>query len=281
MVQDPLGREDVHEAQVQPVHRHRPRHRRERVEPADLPEPPARLPRLLEQRQGKPAGRAQVPSALLRHPVEPGRLRQHVHPANAEELVEIAERDGRIEIRAADRRAHPRVRDPEPIPMLSPQISGLGDRRDRHRRQVGQKLRVLRPHRLDHDRVGGPDEGAPGLLFPQLKVFSRNEFVADHPSGDRAEPRLIAGVDQLFWTGWVEIRHRFGAQDEHPVALRGDGKSPPDLAVYLDRPVGAGRKATATPDTGLVHHLQQQRLVARHRDRIGGAHSHTREARDT
>ena len=70
MVQRPLGREDVHEAQVEPVHRHRPRHRRERVEPADLPEPPARVARLLQQRQRQPARRAQVPPPLLRHPLE-------------------------------------------------------------------------------------------------------------------------------------------------------------------------------------------------------------------
>ena len=57
------------------------------------------------------------------------RLRQHAHPADAEELVQIAERDGRVEIGAADRRADARVRDPEPVPVLRPQISGLGHRR--------------------------------------------------------------------------------------------------------------------------------------------------------
>ncbi len=98
VVQRPLGREDVHEAEVEPVHRHRPGHRRERVEPADLPEPPARVARLLQQRQRQPARRAQVPPPLLRHPLEEGRLRQHVHPADAEELVQVAEGDRRVEL---------------------------------------------------------------------------------------------------------------------------------------------------------------------------------------
>ena len=49
---------------------------------------------------------------------------------------------------------------------------------------------------------------------------------------------------------------RFGAQDEHAVALGGDGKGPPDLAVYLDRPVGTGRQALAAADTGLVDDLR-------------------------
>ena len=66
-----------------------------------------------------------------------------------------------------------------------------------------------------------------------------------------------------------------------PSPLDGDGKSPPDLAVYLDRAVGAGRQALAAADAGLVHDLQQQRLVPRHRDRIGGADADARQARDT
>ena len=120
MVQRPLGRQDVHEAQVQPVHRHRPGHRRERVEPADLPEPPARVARLLQQRQRQPAGRAQVPPPLLGHPLEERRLRQHAHPADAEELVQIAEGDGRVEIGAVDRRTDAGVRDLEPGRRAAP-----------------------------------------------------------------------------------------------------------------------------------------------------------------
>ena len=165
--------------------------------------------------------------------------------------------------------------------MLRPQISGLRHRRKGDRGQVGQELGVLGPHRLHHHRVGGADEGAPRLLFPQLKVFSRNELVADHAPGDGAEPGLVAGVDELLGTGRVEVRHRLGAQDQGAAALRGDGKSPPDLAVYLDRAVGTGRQAPPAPDARLVHHLQQQWLVPRHRDRVGRAHAYAREARDT
>ena len=111
MVQRALVREDVHEAQVEPVHRHRPGQRRQRVEPADLPEPAARVPRLLQQRQRHPARRAQVPPPLLRHPLEEGRLRQARHPPDPEELLQVAEGDRRVQLgtrRPADR--SPRTR---------------------------------------------------------------------------------------------------------------------------------------------------------------------------
>ena len=72
--------------------------------------------------------------------------------------------------------------------------------------------------------------------------------------------------------------YRFGAEDEHAVALRGDGKSPADLAVYLDRRVRAGRKALAAADTGLILDLEQQRLIRCHSNGIGGADTHTGQA---
>ena len=165
--------------------------------------------------------------------------------------------------------------------MLRPQISRLRHRRERDRREVGEELGVLGPDRLHHHRIGRADEGAPGLLFPQLKVFCRNEFVADDAAGDGAEAGLVAGVDELLGSGGVEVGDRLRAQDQDAVALRGDGKSPPDLAVYLDRAVRTGRQTLPAPDARLVDHLQQQRLVARHRDRVGGADPYAREARDT
>ena len=91
---------------------------------------------------------------------------------------------------------------------------------ERDRRQVGQQLGVLGPHRLHHHRVGGADEGAPRLLFPELKVFGGNEFVADDAPGDGPEAGLVAGVDQLLGRGRIEVRHRLRAEDEHAVALR-------------------------------------------------------------
>ena len=281
VVQRPLRRQDVDEAEVEPVHRHRPGHGRERVEAADLPEPPARVARLLQQRQRQPAGRAQVPPPLLGHPLEVRGLRQHAHPADAEELVEIAVRDGRVEIGAGDRRADARERDLDPVPVLRSQISGLRHRRRGDRRQVGQELGVLGPHRLHHHRVGGADEGAPRLLFPQLKVFRRNEFVADDAAGDGPEPGLVAGVDQLLGRGRVEVGHRLGAEDEHPLAPGRDGKSPADLAVYVDRAVRAGREALPAADAGLVHHLQQQRLIPSHGNGIRRADPDARQTGDT
>ena len=281
MVQRALGAQDVHEAQVQPVHRHRPGHRRQGVEPPDLPEPAARVARLVQQRQRHPAGRAQVPPPLLGHPLEERRLGQHAHPADAEELVQIAEGDGRVEIETVDRR-DAGARDLEPAAvLLRSQISGLGDRWERDRGQVGQELGVLRPHRLHHDRVGRADQGAPGLLFPKFKIFRRNEFVADDPAGDGAEAGLVAGVDELFGRGRVEVGHRLRTQDQHAVAVGGDGESPPDFAVYLDRLMRTRRQALPAPDAGVVHHLQQQRLVPRDGDGIRRAHADTGQTRDT
>ena len=70
----------------------------QRVQPADLPEPPAGVARLLQQRQRQPARGAQVPPPLLRHPLEHRRLRQHAHPADPEELLQVAEGDRRVEL---------------------------------------------------------------------------------------------------------------------------------------------------------------------------------------
>ena len=111
MIQRPLGRQDIHEAEVEPVHRHRARHRLERVEPAQLPELAARVAGLLQQRQRQPARRGQVPPPLLRHPVEEDRLGQQVHVPDPEDLVQVAEGDARVDLGAVERRVDPRVHD--------------------------------------------------------------------------------------------------------------------------------------------------------------------------
>jgi hypothetical protein len=41
--------------------------------------------------------------------------------------------------------------------------------------------------------------------------------------------------------------------------------------------MGTGRQTLPAADAGLVHHLQQQRFVAGHRDRISRAHPDARE----
>ena len=71
------------------------------------------------------------------------------------------------------------------------------------------------------------------------------------------------------------------AQDQDPVTLRGNGESLANLAIYLDRTMRTGRETLAAPDAGLVYDLQQERLVARHRNSIGGAHAHACQAGDT
>ncbi len=77
------------------------------------------------------------------------------------------------------------------------------------------------------------------------------------------------------------MRHRLGAEDEHSLAFGRDGKSPADLAVYVDRAVRAGRQALPAADAGLVDDLQQQRLITGHGDGIRRANPDARQAGDT
>jgi hypothetical protein len=136
----------------------------------------------------------------------------------------------------------------------------------------------LEPDGVDYHRVGGPDEGPPRLFFPELKIFCCNEFVADYAPGHRPEASRITSIDYLFRRGGVEVGHRLRTQDEYPVALRRDGKSPPNLAVYLDCTVGTGLETLAAADTGLILYLEQERLIPRHRNSIGGAYTYTSQA---
>ena len=86
-----------------------------------------------------------------------------------------------------------------------------------------------------------------------------------------------------FASVWTSFNYQLSsvALDEHPLALGGDGKGQPDLAIYLDRAVGTGRHALPAADTGLIHDLEQQRLVPRHRNRIGRADPDACQACDT
>ena len=278
MVQRALAAQDVHEAEVDPVHRDRPGHRPERLQPADLAEPAARVPRLLQQLQREAARHAQVAAPLLRHPLEQRRLLRDVHSPDPEQLFQIGKGDRRIEIGSVDRGTDTGVRDALPRPVERPQVSRLRYGRHGDRREVGHELGVLGPHRVHHHRIGAADEGAPGLVGPDLKVFRGNEFVADDAAGDRAEARGIAGVDDLLGGGGVEVGRRLRTQDEKAIALGGDGESLADFAIYPDRAMGARRQTLPAANAGLVHDLQQQRIVARHRYRIGRADPHTREA---
>ena len=280
MIQRPLGRQNVHEAEIQPVHRHCPRHRLERLQPPQLPEAPARVAGLLQQRQRQAPGCAQVPSPLLRDPLEEDRLTEDVYPANPEDLVQVAEGDRGVQLGGADWGTDACVGNVEASPVLGPEIAGLRHRRKSDRSQVGQQLGELVAHRLYHHRIGGTNQGAPRLLIPELKVLSRNEFIPDDTAGNGPESDLVAGVDDLFGSGRIEVGDRLGAEDQNPVSCRGDGKSPPDLAVYLDSAVGTDSQALTGADARLIVDDRQQRLIHRHRDGVGGAYADAGQARD-
>ena len=248
--------------------------------------PRIRRKRRLDCRASSSSASGSPPAALRcrrlssGHPLEERGLRQHRDAANLEELLQVAEGDGGVEIGTVDRRTDARVRDLEPIPVLCSQISRLGHRRNGDRREIGDELGILAADRFHDHRIGRADQGAPGLLFPQLKVFCGNEFVADDPASDGTEAGGVAGVDELFGSGGIEVRDRLGAQNEDAFALGRDRQGASNLAIYLDRPVGTGGDALAAADAGVIDHLEQQRLVARHRDRIGGADPHARQAGD-
>ena len=74
---------------------------------------------------------------------------------------------------------------------------------------------------------------------------------------------------------------RLGAEDEDSISLGGDGKSPSNFAVYLDRTVRSGLQALPAANTRLILDLEQQRLIRRHRNGIGGANTDTGQARNT
>jgi hypothetical protein len=221
-----------------------------------------------------------VPAPLLRHPLEEGRHRQDVHPADPEDLIQIAEGDGRVELGSTDWGTDARVGNLEARAILRSEITRLGDRRQGDRGQIGQQLGVLVPHRLHDHRIGGADQGAPGLLIPELKVFSGNQFVADDAPGDGPEAGLVAGVDDLLRRGGIEVGDGFRTEDQRAGAAGGDGKSPPDFAVYLDGVVGANGQALTRADTGLVVYLGQHLLVYRHSNGVGRADADTGQARD-
>ena len=74
------------------------------------------------------------------------------------------------------------------------------------------------------------------------------------------------------------MRRRLRTQDENAIALGGDGEGPAYLPVHPHRAMGTRGQALAAADAGLVHDLEQKRLVARHRHRIGRADPHARQA---
>ena len=74
VVQAPLARQDVHEAQIDPVHGHGARHGLELAQTPHFPEPPAGVPLLHQDLERQPPRRAPVAAPLLRHPAEVDRL---------------------------------------------------------------------------------------------------------------------------------------------------------------------------------------------------------------
>ena len=76
------------------------------------------------------------------------------------------------------------------------------------------------------------------------------------------------------------MRYRLETQDQNPVAFGGNGETPADLAVYLNRSVRAGRKTLPAPNARLIDDMKLQRLVPSDRNRIGRTNPDTGQTRD-
>ena len=228
----------------------------------------ARVPRLLQHRERQAARGAQVAAPLLRNPREEIGLREHRHAPELEDPLEVLEGDGGIELRRVPRSRDARVHDPKLLPLLRAQVPRLRHRRNRDRRQVRHQLGIIDPHRLDHHRIGGPDQGAPALVTPETQVLRRHQFVADDAAVHRAEPGRVAGVDHLLRRGRIKVRRRFRAQDENAIPPRRDRQRPADLPARVDGLMRARGQTLPARDARLIHDLD---LAAIHRDRLSRA----------
>ena len=189
MIEPAFVRQQIHKAEIQPVHRHRPRNAGQFLQPADLPKPPARVARLLQQFHRHAARGTQIPPMLTRNAGEVHRLSQRTHAPQPEQLLQVVEGQRRIQLGTAVGRAHAHVGDRHPGPQLRPQVPGFGQRGQRHRRQVRNQLRILSTNRLHHHRIGGADQGAPVFVPPQPQIFLRlpthRRSLRESPCGTR------------------------------------------------------------------------------------------------
>ena len=277
MVEAPFARQDIHKPKVDTVHGHGAGDRLERGQPPHFAEPPARLGLLLQHLERQPARSAQVTTAFLGQSGEVRRLLVRLHPSALEQHFQLLVRDDRIQVAAALGEAHARVHHRRVGAVQALQVASLRRDRRRHRREVGDELRVPRLHGLHDHWAGAPDQRAPPLVRPQREVLFRDQLIPQHAAVHRAEPRRVAGVDQLLRRSRVEIGRRLHAENERRPAGDGQLERAGQVALGHDRVVGTGGKAQPTARAHLVHDAH---LLALDGDGGGGTHSHTRHAGD-
>ena len=279
MIERPLVREHVDEAEIDPVDRNRPGNGLQARQSPHLLEPAARLLGLLQQGHRQPARHTEMAPALLRHPSKHQGLGVERYPPGPKQFVQVAEGDGRVDLRRPDRGGEPRVHHLEPVRVSRPEIAGLGHRGRRHRRQIGDQLGILGPHRLDHHRVGRPDHGAPGLLPPQPEILRGHQLVPNHPARHHPEPGRITGVDHLLRGGRIEMGRALGVDNDRPGTLGRNRHGLAQLAADVDRVVGTLGNTEAAVNTDLLHDPNPRRVRC-HGDCIRRAHPHARQAGD-
>ena len=100
VIQPPLVGQQVHEAQVEPIDRHRPRQTAQLLEPRGACGTACSSSRASSSSEsGIPPASAQVPAMLARDPGEVCGLRQGAHAAEPEQLLQVLEGDRRIQLR--------------------------------------------------------------------------------------------------------------------------------------------------------------------------------------
>jgi len=116
MVETPLARQDVHEAEIEAVHRHRVRDDPQAAQAPELAESPAGLGLLEQHLERQPARHAQVAPPLLRYAGEVlGLLRDH-DAAPLEDVGQLLERDRRVHVRPPSVRHTPAYTTGVPAP---------------------------------------------------------------------------------------------------------------------------------------------------------------------
>ena len=277
MVQRPFGAQDVDEAEVRAV-AHRMGECGEGVQPPDDLEPPHfRLPDLGQHREGHSSRRGEVAPALLGDPREDVGLTGHLHAEPAEELLEVGEGERRVD-QVAERRREAAVHHPHRSAVLRPEVAHLRLARRADRCQVRHQLGPVPGDRLHHHRVGAPDQGAPGLVVPEVEVGHRDQLVADDAPRHHPESRRLTGVHHLLGLGGVEVRRRLRRQDQRPYPPGRDRGGPRQVPVSGDRAVGTSGDTLAAADTGVVFD-PYERLF--HRNGTDRTNAYAGEAADT
>jgi hypothetical protein len=272
-------RQQVDKPQVDMVVPRGTRQRRQGFQPADGEQAPPARRAAHDHFQRQPARHRHVPPGLERNPGEGPRQCFRPHLPQCKELLQVTEGQHGVKFLDSTCRADAGVNDREGITVQTPQESSLRHARRGHRGQVRDQLGIVGGDRGDNYRISRADQRPPVGIFPEPEVCLGHQLIANNAAGNQPETGLIAGVDQLFRRGGVEVRHRLRRQDQRTIATLGDRQREVHRPGRRDGIVRAGRQAFPTTDAILLDDLHHARL-GRQRDGIGRADPDARQTGD-